>query len=246
MPEDPNNPPYRIKNNTPFVINYQQKSEFDKSEAKKYRNRGKSKEKSAWNRLAPGASERFAWDNNVMPHALSVEIESVPKSYLIDEIKDHEPLDVIGGDDFISERDGAVKTKKGYLSQKGVHDEKYQTVYCVLSAMKHVLKVYDTNNHVKPLKIPLSGAKIDDMKELEFMIIVPKKKKEFEFFVFKAETDEDATEWIMHLKKAAFSRNPNLIHVKVEPINSTKEVTFYTIKSDTHDHEATALRVNTE
>lgn len=145
---------------------------------------------------------------------------------------DHEPLDLSEGVDVQVEREDLTNLKKGYLKRKTIREEEYQPVYCVLSQYKQKMKVYDALNSNHPLKINLSGAKIDDMKNLEFMITTPKNKKEFAFFFFKAESEQDAIDWVRCIKKAAFFSNPNLIHVKVEPINSTKVITFYTIKSE--------------
>lgn len=36
LPEDPFNPPYRIENKTSFVLNYCQRTKYDKKERKKY------------------------------------------------------------------------------------------------------------------------------------------------------------------------------------------------------------------
>lgn len=171
-----------------------------------------------------------------LPHKLLVEIENNQKEYSLDDIMEHKPLDLNEGNEIQIEREDLSNLKKGYLRRKDLHEDKFQRVYCVLSQYKQRIKVYDTLNPNKPLHINLSGAKIDDMKDLEFMIISPKNKKEYESFLFKAESEPDAADWVRCIKRATLFGNPNLIHVKVEPINSTKVITFYTIKSDNFEN----------
>ena len=184
----------------------------------------------------PYARERFAWDEITHPHELLVEIENVRGRYEIDEIGDHRTMDLSEGNEMQLEREEGNNLTKGYLRRKGLHDDKYQEVYCVLSQRKQVLKVYEKSNPGKPQKIILAGSKIDDMRDQEFMIMAPKNKKEFEFFVFKASSEEEFQDWIRSIKRAVILSNPNLIFVKVEPIDSTKVVTFYTLKFDQADN----------
>jgi vacuolar protein sorting-associated protein 13A/C len=121
--------------------------------------------------------------------------------------------------------------KKGFLGRKRQYDDEYEEAYCVLSVLKQKLKIYNKDFPAFKQIIPLKAAKIDDFKDIEFVINVELGKK-LQFFAFRAKSEQEALEWVDFIKRAAFINSPNMIHVKIDPVNSTKVITFYILKNE--------------
>ena len=61
------------------------------------------------------------------------------------------------------------------------------------------MKIYDKKHPSQALKINLKGAKIDDLKEQEFMVICAKdanEKRSIDFYFFKASNNNEALDWM--------------------------------------------------
>ena len=123
--------------------------------------------------LQPGERVAFVWDHWVddNEHALEVEIEGISKEYHIDKIQDFEPI-VLPGQQ-------KRKINKNYLYKQGVLNlkevDKFLTVYCVLSVLKQKLKVYTMDRSSREV-YSLNGAKLEESKETEFMLVIDPKK----------------------------------------------------------------------
>ena len=55
--------------------------------------------------------------------------------------------------------------------------------------------------------------------------------------LYIANSEKDAREWIEVIKKAAYSNSTNMIYVKIDPVNSTKVITFYISREEKKDEE---------
>lgn len=197
---------------------------------------GMSIELTKLQKLPPFSNAPFAWDDMTLPHKLIVTIEGFQKEYSLDDIKDHEPIEL---------RKNPVETKeipedesslkKGILLRKGLYEEEYREYYCVLSVLKQMLKIYEKKTSTQPIKINLKEAKIDDLNDQEFIILCSrdaKDRKSTNFYFFKARNDREAIEWMTAINAASRIKDPNVVYVKIEPVQSTKVITFHTTRND--------------
>jgi len=229
LPEDLNNPPYKIHNNTLYDISYRQKP-FNTKDKKLYN------ENAPYYKLAPEKTISFSWDEMIGEKILEIEIESVSAEYNLDTIKDYEPIPLGKIPEASAARNGKFFLKKGYLGRKKPYDEEYEEEYCVLSIGKQRLKLYNKKHPNIKEKIPLKGAKIEDMKDVRFILNVEVNKKP-KFIEFKAKNEDDAIEWVEFIKRAAFVHGPNIVYVKIDPVNSTKVIKFHMIKENKKSDE---------
>ena len=178
----------------------------------------------------------FSWDEMIGEKLLEIEIESISAEYNLDTIKDYEPIPLGKLPEASATKNGKFLLKKGYLGRKKPYDEEYEDEYCVLSIAKQRLKLYNKKHPNIKEKIPLKGAKIEDMKDVRFILNVEVNKKP-KFIEFKAKNEDDAIEWVEFIKRAAFVHGPNIVYVKIDPVNSTKVIKFQMIKENKKSDE---------
>jgi hypothetical protein len=222
LPEDPEQPPYKIFNNTKYDISFRQKPSADKNESKFT--------DPEFYKLEPDKYASFTWDDFLVNKQLEVEVEGKVVSFKIDDMGYHKPIELIKSEGFYNEK-GDSLLKKGYLKRKKPYDDDYTEEYCVLSIPRQRLKIYSSEPGDKVV-IDLKGAKVEDQKDRDFVLNIENGKKS-ELFSFRAKNENDARKWIEFIKKAAYIGNPNnMIHMKVDPVRSTKVVTFYLAKNE--------------
>jgi hypothetical protein len=99
------------------------------------------------------------------------------------------------------------------------------------------LKIYSIEEGGK-IVIDLKQAKVEDQKDRDFVLNIESGKKS-ELFTFRAKNENDARKWIEFIRKAAYIGNPNnMVHVKVDPVRSTKVITFYLAKNEQVEDKA--------
>lgn len=169
----------------------------------------------------------FTWDNWIddNDHSLKVEIEGIPNLYHIDKIQDFQPI--------VLPSSLRRKTNKNFLYRQGElglkEDNTFAEKYCVLNVLRQRLKIYNldkTNRQVYSLK----GAKLDETNSNEFMLVVEPKKITSKTLHFQALDQEDYTKWIDFLWRAILINKPDMVELKIEPMNSTKVLTFFIMK----------------
>lgn len=222
LPEDPEQPPYKIFNNTKYDISFRQKPSTDKNESKFT--------DPEFYKLEPEKYASFTWDDFLVHKLLEVEVEGKVVNFKIDDMGYHKPIELIKSEGFYNEK-GDSLLKKGYLKRKKPYDDDYTEEYCVLSIPRQRLKIYSSEPGDKVV-IDLKGAKVEDQKDRDFVLNIENGKKS-ELFSFRAKNENDARKWIEFIKKAAYIGNPNnMVHMKVDPVRSTKVVTFYLAKNE--------------
>lgn len=124
--------------------------------------------------LQPGERVAFVWDHWIddNDHILEVEIEGISKEYHIDKIQDFQPI-ILPGSNHKRKANKNYLYKQGYMKLKQI--DKFISVYCVLSVIKQKLKVY-THDKTSREVYNLKGAKLDETKDVEFMVIIEPKK----------------------------------------------------------------------
>jgi hypothetical protein len=78
----------------------------------------------------------------------------------------------------------------------------------VLSIPRQRLKIYSKNN--QKIIIHLKNAKVEDVKDKEFVLNVEVGKK-LQFYAFRAKDENEAQEWVECIKRAAFINNSNMV-----------------------------------
>ena len=154
----------------------------------------------------------------------------------MDDIKDHEPIELRKNIEVSQEvHEDSTSLKKGILLRKGMYEEEYKEYYCILSTLKQQMKIYEKKSTNRPIKINLKEAKIDDLNDQEFIVLCSrdmKNRKNTTFYFFKAATDAEAIEWMNAINVATKIRDPNVVYVKIEPVQSTKVITFHTTRNE--------------
>lgn len=56
-------------------------------------------------------------------------------------------------------------------------------------------------------------------------------------FYYLAKTEKDAQDWVDAIKKATYPNSTNMIYVKIDPVNSTKVMTFYMSREEKKEEE---------
>jgi vacuolar protein sorting-associated protein 13A/C len=75
----------------------------------------------------------------------------------------------------------------------------------------------------------LKGAKLDETRDTEVMLTVDPKKLSSRTFNFQGEQDA-ISEWVDYFWRAILINKPDMVELKVEPMNQTKVLTFYIMK----------------
>lgn len=115
------NPIYKIENQTPYEINYKQKSSDEKGQ----------KNDGYFIKLKSGESKAFTWDDFVHNKILEVDVENQKAEYSLDKIMDYAPIALNFEDQNII-RSG-MKVKKGFLGRKELYGDDFVQEYAVLN-----------------------------------------------------------------------------------------------------------------
>jgi len=83
--------------------------------------------------------------------------------------------------------------------------------------------MYDKDNRCET--VSLKGAKIEESRELEFIVT----KANNDLLYFKAASTAEAKEWIEFISLAILINTPEMVYFKIEPMNATKVLTFYSV-----------------
>ena len=219
--EDKQNPPYSLRNETNHEIAFRHKIKIGNK---------RNQEEVPFTILYPGDSVNFTWEqwDDENDRILQVEIEGQLKDYPIEKTQECDPF--ILNPPTIKNVNRESKThiyRKGYLKLAKDEKKKKDDCYCVLSVANQKMKLYDKDNSKKDT-INLKGAKIENAIENEFILKTSKNVS----YQFKAKNEVDKSEWINHIWKSILLENPEIIFVKIEPVNLTKAIKFHSEGED--------------
>jgi hypothetical protein len=113
------------------------------------------------------------------------------------------------------------------MSNKGL--DQYNDYYCVLDIQNQKMKLYSLREK-DVVKIYLKGFKVEESRENEFML-----SKADRNYNFKTYSQEDYRNWVEVLQRSILILTPEIIYFKIEPMGSTKLLTFYSINSNQGD-----------
>jgi hypothetical protein len=147
--------------------------------------------------VKPNDCIMFAWDENVPPRTLKVQVEDSEKYYAMDEIRDLDPI-TLRKSLTSKERQEIKHYLRGYLKRRNIYDDRdsYKEQYCILNFSKQVLKIYPEEEY--PIIIKLQEAQIDeDFQRNEFVLIYNK-----ESYYFQCKNGVECKLWVNSLLKA--------------------------------------------
>lgn len=147
--------------------------------------------------VKPNDYVMFAWDENVPPRTLKVQVEDSEQYYAMDEIRDLAPI-TLRKSLTSKERQEIKHYLRGYLMRRNIYDDRgsYKEQYCILNFSKQLLKIYPYDGY--PTIIRLQEAQIDeDFQRNEFVLIYNK-----ESYYFQCKNGAECKLWVNSLIKA--------------------------------------------
>ena len=165
----------------------------------------------------------FAWDENVPPRKLRVQIEDIEKVYEMETIRDLPPI-VLNRQQSSKEPAEIKHHLRGYLKRRNIYDDREaaREEYCLLNFTKQVLKIYPSES-AYPTTIKLRNAQIDeDYQRNEFLLVYDKQS-----YYFQCQGIVECKLWVNSLIKAKNLFQEDTIFIKTEPTEYNRVLTFY-------------------